>query len=178
MGSCGYESFAERMVLELLEVVDEHFGELVGFLGPFSGICVSVARIEDLRINAREFGRDGEVEDGELLGGSGQDSAVEDSVDNAAGILDGDTFAGSVPACVDEISLGTALLHALNEFFSIFGGVQRKECCAEASGECGSRFGDAALCSCEFRGETGEEVIFGLLGSEDRHGRKHTECVS
>ena len=57
------------MAFELLEVVDEHFSEFVSLLGPFCGIGVGVARIKDLGINTGEFGRNGEVEDGELLGG-------------------------------------------------------------------------------------------------------------
>lgn len=47
---------AEFVGFEFLEVVDEHFGEFLSLLFPFFGISVSVAGIEDLGINAGEFG--------------------------------------------------------------------------------------------------------------------------
>ena len=135
--TCSYECLACLMSFELLEVVDEHFSELVGLGVPFLSVGVSVAGIEDLGIYAGEFGGDGEVEDGELLGGSLEDSAVEDSVDDAAGILDRDALACTVPAGVHKISLGAGLLHTLNEFFSVLGGVQFEECLAETCREGG-----------------------------------------
>ncbi len=155
------------MAFELLEVVDEHLGELVGLLGPLCGIGVGVAGVEDLGIHAGKLGGDGEIEDGELLCGSGEDGAVKDGIDDTTGITDGDTLACAVPAGVDEISLGTALFHTLHEFLGILGGVERKERCAETCRECGGRLGDAALCAGELGGEAGEEVVLGLLGGED-----------
>ena len=56
--------------------------------------------------------------------------------------------------------------------------MQLQECLAEASREGGSGLGDAALGTGELGGEAAQEVVLGLLGSEDRYGRKHTECVS
>ena len=42
---------------------------------------------------------------------------------STAGVLDGDALAGAVPAGVDQISLGTALLHLLDQLHSsILGG--------------------------------------------------------
>lgn len=128
-----YESLTGRIVFEFLEVVDEHFSKLGGFNSPFFSVGVSVAGIEDLGIYAGKFGGNGEVKDRKLLGGGGEDRTVEDSVDDTAGVLDRDTLAGTVPASVYEISLRTALFHLLHEFFSIFGGVERKERCTEAS---------------------------------------------
>ena len=60
MGAGGYESLACLVVLELLEVVDEHVGELVGLGVPFLRICVGVAGIEDLGIYAGELGGNSE----------------------------------------------------------------------------------------------------------------------
>ena len=113
MGAGGYESLACLVVLELLEVVDEHLGELVGFGVPFLGIGVSVAGIQDFGVYTGELGGNGEVEDGDNLGGSLEDSAVKDSVDDTAGVTDRDTLAGAVPAGIYQVSLGTALLHLL-----------------------------------------------------------------
>ena len=132
-GTGSYESLACLIAFKLLEVVDEHLGELVGLNGPLLGVSVGIAGIEDLGIYAGKLGRNLEAEDGELLGGSAQDRAVENSVDDATGIADRDTLASTVPAGVDEVSLGTALLHALNELLGILHGVKREECCAEAS---------------------------------------------
>ncbi len=177
LGACGYKSLSCFIVFKLLEVVDEHFGELGGFSIPFFNVGVSVARVKNFGIYAGEFGGYGEVEDGELLGGGLQDRAVKDRVDDAAGILDGYTLACAVPAGVDQICLGAAFFHFLHEFFGILGGVQRKECCAEACRECGGGLGDAAFGTGEFGSKAGKEVVLGLLGIEDRYGRKHTECV-
>ena len=69
VGAGGYESLACLVVLELLEVVDEHVGELVGFGVPFLGIGVSVAGIQDFGVYTGELGGNGEVEDGDNLGG-------------------------------------------------------------------------------------------------------------
>ena len=43
---------------------------------------------------------------GNGLGLGLQDGAVQDRVDDAAGILDGDALAGAVPAGVDQVGLG------------------------------------------------------------------------
>ena len=59
---------------------------------------------------------------GSSLVGSAEDSTVEDSVDDTTGVADRDTLASAVPTGVYEVSLGTAHLHALNEFFSVLGG--------------------------------------------------------
>ena len=61
-------------------------GELVGFGVPFLSVCVGIARIEDFGIYAGELGGHYEVEDGYLFGGSLQNSAVEDVVDDTAGV--------------------------------------------------------------------------------------------
>ena len=59
-------------------------------------------------VHAGQLGGHLEVEVGDGLGGSGQDGAVQDGVDDAAGILDGDALAGAVPAGVDQVGLGAA----------------------------------------------------------------------
>ncbi len=88
LGAGSYESLACGVVLKLLEVVDEHFSELGSFCCPFFGVGVCVAGIENVRVYTGQFGRNSEVEDGELLGGSAQNCAVKDCVDDAAGVLD------------------------------------------------------------------------------------------
>ena len=98
MRTGSYESLTSFVTFKLLEVVDEHFSELVSLNCPFFGVSVGVARIKDLRIYARKFGRNSEVEDGELLGRSLKDSTVKDSVDYTAGVTDRDTLAGTVQA--------------------------------------------------------------------------------
>ena len=75
---------------------------------PLRSLSVCVARIEDLGVYAWELGRNFEVEDGNLLGGGVVDCAAEDGVDDAAGVLDGDTLASAVPAGVDEVCASAA----------------------------------------------------------------------
>ena len=94
-----------------------------------------------------------------------------------AGILDGDTLAGTVPAGVHEVSGGAYFLHSLHEFLTVLGGVQGEERSSEASGEGGGRLGDAALCAGELGGEAAQEVIFGLLGGQLGNGRKYSERI-
>ena len=103
---------------------------------------------------------------------------VQDSVDDTTCIADRDTLAGTVPAGVDQVSLGTALLHLLDQLLSILCRVQLQESLTEASGECRCRFGDAALCTGQLGCEAGEEVILGLLCTQDRYRRQYAECVS
>ena len=139
---------------------------------------VSVARIEDFSSNAFELSRNFEVEDGELLGRSREDSTREDAVDDTASILNRDTLASTVPTSVHEISLRTVSFHFLHELLSILSGVEFEERLTEACRESGSRLSDTALCTCEFSSEAREEVVLSLVSIEDRNGRQYTECVS
>lgn len=82
-----------------------------------------------------ELCRNHEVEVRDGLGRSRVDAMVEDSVDDSAGVADGDSLACSVPASVHEVSLGTALLHLLDEFLGVLCRVKLKECLSEACGE-------------------------------------------
>ena len=97
-GACGDKGLAGGIGLEFLEVLDEHGGQLLSLLVPFAGVGVGVARVENLGIDAGQLGGDLEVEVGQRLGGSLVDVAVEDVVDDAAGVADGDSLAGAVPA--------------------------------------------------------------------------------
>jgi hypothetical protein len=56
--------------------------------------------------------------------------------------------------------------------------MQLQECLAEASGESRCGLCDAALCACQFCCESGQEVVLGLLGSQDGNGRQYAESVS
>jgi len=55
--------------------------------------------------------------------------------------------------------------------------VQRKECRAEACRESRGRLGDTALGTRQLGGEARQEIVFGLLGIEDRNRGQHAECV-
>ena len=57
-----YERLAEVVACELLEVLDETACEILCLCIPSACVSVSVARIEDCRINSRELGRNFEVE--------------------------------------------------------------------------------------------------------------------
>ena len=103
---------------------------------------------------------------------------VQDSVDNTASVTDRNTLSGSVPTCIYEVCLCTALLHLLYKLLCILGRMQLEECLAEASRECWSRLCDAALCTCQLGGEAREEVVLGLLMVKNRNRRQYAECVS
>ena len=79
--------------------------EILRLVLPFGSVGVGVARVEDLGVHARQFGRNLKVEVRNLLGGRLQDVAGQNRVDDAAGILDGDALASAVPAGVDEVRL-------------------------------------------------------------------------
>ena len=83
--ACSYESLACLVGLILLEVLDEAACQILGLLIPLCGICIGVARIEDRGINARKLGGNFEVEVRDVLGGSLENVAIEDRVDDAAG---------------------------------------------------------------------------------------------
>ena len=121
--SC-YESLSEVVSSELVEVLDEAACEILCLLLPLACACVSVAWVEDSWVNTREFCRNCEVEVRDLLCRSLVDRAIEDSVNDSAGILDRDTLACSVPSCVDEVCLCTDLLHSLYELFTVLGRVE------------------------------------------------------
>ena len=121
--SC-YESLSEVVSSELVEVLDEAACEILCLLLPLACACVCVAWVEDSWVNAREFCRNCEVEVRDLLCRSLVDRAIEDSVNDSAGILDRDTLSCSVPSCVPEVCLGTNLLHYLYELLTVLGWVE------------------------------------------------------
>ena len=121
--SC-YESLAEVVSSELVEVLDEASCEVLCLLLPLACASVSVAWVEDSWINTREFCRNCEVEVRDLLCRSLVYRTVEDSVDDSSCILDRDTLSCTVPSCVHEVCLGTNLLHSLYELLTILGWVE------------------------------------------------------
>ena len=177
LGTGGHESLACLVALILLEVLDEAGSQILGLLIPLGCVSVGVAGIQDVGVHALKLCGHHEVEVGNHLCGSLVDLVVEDAVDDATRVADGDTLARTVPARVHQVGLGTALLHVAHEFLGILCGMQLQESLAEASGECGSGLSDAALSAGELGCEAGEEVVFGLLCVEDGHGRQHTEGV-
>ena len=177
-GRTGFDQgLAGAVALILVEVLDEAGGQILGFLFPLSGVLIGVAGIQDTGIHAGELGGNLEVEIRDLLGGGFVDAAVQDGVDDAARVLDGDALARAVPAGVHEVGLGAALLHLLDEFLGVLGRMELQESLAEAGGEGGGGLGDAALGACELGGEAGEEVVLSLLGSKDGYRGQHSESV-
>ena len=175
--SCSHQSLASGVVLILDKVLDEAAGQVAGLLLPLCGIGVGVARVKDASVDALELGGNHEVEERDDLGRSLVDAVVEDGVDDATGVTNRDALAGAVPAGVDQIGLGAALLHALDQLLGILGGVQLEEGLTEACAERRRGLGDAALGAGQLGGEAAQEVVLGLLAVEDRHGRQHAEGV-
>ena len=87
------------------EVLDEAASQIQSLGLPLGSILVGVAGIEDGGIDAGQRGGNLKVEVRDLLGGGLVDSAAQDRVDDAAGILDGDALASAVPAGVDAFNL-------------------------------------------------------------------------
>ena len=83
-----YQRLALFVSGELREVLDEAAGQILRLLVPLCGVGVGIARIEDGAVHARQSGGHLEVEDRNLLRGSLVDRAVQDGVDDTAGILD------------------------------------------------------------------------------------------
>ena len=175
--SCRNECLAGLVVGVLLEVLDEAACKILGLDFPLLRSCIGVARIQDCRVDARKLCGHFKVEVRDGLGGCLEHVAVQDRVDDAAGIFDGNTLAGAVPARVHEVSLRAALLHSLDQLLAVLGGVQLEERLAEASGESRSGLCDAALCTCQLSCETGQEVILSLLRCQNRDRRQHTERI-
>ena len=174
----GDQCLAVLVALVLGEVLDEAASQIQSLGLPLGSILVGVAGIEDGGIDAGQRGGNLEVEVRDLLGGGLVDSAAQDRVDDAAGILDGDALAGAVPAGVDQISLGAGLLHLLDQLLSVLGGMQLEEGLAEAGGEGRGGLGDAALGAGQLRGEAGQEVVLGLLGGQDADRGQNAERIS
>ena len=63
----GNKCFAGFVALVFCEVLDESSGEVFCFLFPVSNVCVCIAWVEDLGVNARKLGRNFEVEVRDLL---------------------------------------------------------------------------------------------------------------
>ena len=115
----GDEGFARFVAFVLVEVLHEALRQILRLGVPLGGVGVGVARVEDRGIDAGQLGGHLEVEQRDLLGRSLEHVAVQDRVDDAAGVLDGDALAGAVPAGVDEIRLRAGLLHALDELLGV-----------------------------------------------------------
>ena len=80
---------ARLIAFVLGEVLDEAGSQILRLLLPFGRIGVGVARIENSGIDARQLGRHLEVKVRDLLGRRLEDGAIEDRVDDTAGILNG-----------------------------------------------------------------------------------------
>ena len=91
--TCSDKRFALRITGKLLEVLDEPAGKVFRSPVPLGRVGISIARVENCRVYARECGRHRKVEIRNLLGRGLVYRAVEDGVDDAACIPDGDTFA-------------------------------------------------------------------------------------
>ena len=88
-GAGGDEGLSSLIAGELLEVLHEAPGEILGLNLPLLRSSVGVAGIEDVSVHLIEFGGDGKVEVRDGCGLSLVHAAVEDAVDDGAGILDG-----------------------------------------------------------------------------------------
>ena len=110
LGACLDQSLALVVAGVLDKVLLEASCQILCLLFPNGSVSVGVSGIQNVGVNAGQSGGNLEVEVGDLLGLSLQDGAIQNSVDDAAGILNGDTLAGAVPTGVDQVSLCAGLL--------------------------------------------------------------------
>ena len=177
LGTSSHECLASLVALVLLEVLDEATSQVLSLLVPLSSVSISVTGVKDVGVYTLQLCGHLEVEVRNLLRGSLQDSTAQDGIDDTTSVADRDTLASAVPSGIYQISFGTALLHALYQLLSILSGVQLEECLSEASREGRSGLSDAALCTGQLGGEAREEVVLGLLRSQDAHGRQYAEGI-
>ena len=175
--ACSNQRLTGFVAFELSEVLDEAASQVFSLLFPLGSLSIRIARIEDLRIYARQFSRNYEVEVRDRLRRSLVNGAVQNGVDDAARIADRDTLAAAVPAGVHQVSLSAHFVHLLNQLFCILRRVQAQESCAEASGERRSGFRDATFRTGQLSREAGQEVVLSLLVVQDGYGRQYTEGI-
>ena len=95
LGAGRDQSLAVLVAFVLCKVLDEAASQILCLLLPLGSVSIGVAGIQDSGIHAGQLGGNLEVEVGDLLGGSLVDGTAQDSIDDAAGILDGDALAGA-----------------------------------------------------------------------------------
>ena len=130
-----------------------------------------------MRIHTRQRRWDRQVKHRQRKGFGVVQRTIQNGVDNRAGIFDGDTFAGTVPAGVHQVCLRAGCLHAFHQHFSVLRRVQRQEGRAEAGGEGWGWLRHATLGTRQLGGKTGEEVVLRLAGRQARHRRQHAERI-
>ena len=115
------------------KVLNKSLCQIFCFCFPLCCICICITRIKDCRIYSRKCCRYFKGEYRNSLCWSIVDVSVKDSINDSTSIFYRDTLSCSVPSCVYEISLSSALLHLLNKLFSIFCWMKFKECLSETS---------------------------------------------
>ena len=79
----GDQSLAGFVAFILGEVLDEPSGQILSLFIPFSWIRIGITGIQDAGVDALQLRGNLEVEVRDLLGGSVQNVAVQDRVDDA-----------------------------------------------------------------------------------------------
>ena len=143
----GNKRLACLVVLILVEVLDEPRSQILCLFCPYRNIRICVPRIQDACVNAWQLCRNLEIEVRNRLCWSILDITIQDCINDTTRVLDRDTLACAIPTCVDQIRLGTALFHSLDQFLGILCWMKLKECLSEACGEGWRRLGNATLCT-------------------------------
>ncbi|MNC33561.1 hypothetical protein D3C75_819590 [compost metagenome] len=130
-----------------------------------------------MRIHPRQCRWDRQVEHRQGEGFRLIQRTIQNGINNGARIFNRDTFAGAVPAGVDQIRLRARGLHAFHQHFCVLRWMQRQEGCAEAGGEGRGRLRHAALGTGQFGGKTRQEVILGLAGGQSGDRWQHAKRI-
>src|SRR5699024_143765 len=118
------QSLTSFVTCKFSEVLDETSSQIFCFFFPFASTFVSVARVKDFRINTRKFCRNNKVEERNNLSRSFVNRTVKDSVNDTTSIFNRDTFAGTIPTCINQVCFSTSHFHLLHQFFCILSRVQ------------------------------------------------------
>ncbi|MNI70736.1 hypothetical protein D3C73_1265660 [compost metagenome] len=126
-------------------------------------VRVSFTRVENGRVNSRQRGRDFQAKDRQGEGFGVFNLPVQNGVDDAARVLNGNTLAAAVPTGIHQIGLRSGRFHTFHQHFGVLRRVQRQERGAETGGEGWGWRGDATLGTGQLGGKTRQEVVLSLF---------------
>ena len=151
--TCGYECLTCSVALILFEVLNEASSQVFSLFFPLSSVSIGVTWVKNVCCNAFELRRNNEIEVRNGLCWSAIDRMIQDSINDSTRIANGNALSSAVPTGVDQVSLGTALIHLLHQFLCIFRRMKLKEGLTEAGRESRCGLCDAAFCTSQLGSE-------------------------
>ena len=106
--ACSNQRLTGFVAFELSEVLDEAASQVFSLLFPLGSLSIRIARIEDLRIYARQFSRNYKVEVRDRLRRSLVNGAVQDGVDSSAYFV-GCKLKKAAPKQAENVGVGSVM---------------------------------------------------------------------